>query len=97
MLESLSARLCEPGGVHYGSPDKRPEARLETVRLAGELSVPFTTGILASGPASPNKVSSMRSPGHTASCRRAVVGQARSVLRPSQKYLKFQHQPMCVN
>ena len=46
MLESLSARLCEPGGVHYGSPDKRPEARLETLQLAGELSVPFTTGIL---------------------------------------------------
>jgi FO synthase len=46
MLESLSARLCEPGGVHCGSPDKRPEARLETLRLAGELSVPFTTGIL---------------------------------------------------
>ncbi len=46
MLESLSARLCEPGGAHYGSPDKRPEARLETLRLAGELRVPFTTGIL---------------------------------------------------
>jgi FO synthase len=46
MLESLSARLCEPGGVHYGSPDKRPEARLEALRLAGELRVPFTTGIL---------------------------------------------------
>ena len=46
MLESLSARLCEPGGVHYGSPDKRPEVRLETLRLAGELRVPFTTGIL---------------------------------------------------
>src|SRR5215470_16445088 len=46
MLESLSARLCEPGGVHYGSPDKRPEARLETLRLAGELRVPFTTGVL---------------------------------------------------
>src|SRR5580692_9530709 len=46
MLESLSARLCEPGAVHYGSPDKRPEARLETLRLAGELRVPFTTGIL---------------------------------------------------
>ncbi len=46
MLESLSARLCEPGGVHYGSPDKAPEARLETLRLAGELRVPFTTGIL---------------------------------------------------
>jgi FO synthase len=46
MLESLSERLCEPGGVHYGSPDKRPQLRLETLRLAGELRVPFTTGIL---------------------------------------------------
>ena len=46
MLESLSERLCEPGGVHFGSPDKRPEVRLETLRLAGELHVPFTTGIL---------------------------------------------------
>jgi FO synthase len=46
MLESASARLCEPGGVHHGSPDKHPAARLETLRLAGELRVPFTTGIL---------------------------------------------------
>src|SRR3712207_115469 len=46
MLESVSARLCEPGGVHHGSPDKHPAARLETLRLAGELRVPFTTGIL---------------------------------------------------
>ena len=46
MLESLSARLCEPSGVHYGSPDKRPEARLQTLQVAGELRVPFTTGIL---------------------------------------------------
>src|SRR5271170_7858249 len=46
MLESLSPRLSEPGGVHFGSPDKRPEVRLETLRLAGELSAPFTTGIL---------------------------------------------------
>ena len=46
MLESTSARLCEPGGVHYGSPDKDPAARLEVLRLAGELRVPFTTGIL---------------------------------------------------
>jgi len=46
MLESLSTRLCEPGGVHYGSPDKRPETRLQTLQLAGELRVPFTTGIL---------------------------------------------------
>jgi FO synthase len=46
MLESVSERLCEHGGPHFGSPDKRPQARLETIRLAGELAVPFTTGIL---------------------------------------------------
>jgi FO synthase len=46
MLESTSERLCRPGGVHYGSPDKQPTVRLETIRLAGELRVPFTTGIL---------------------------------------------------
>ncbi|HWN49908.1 MAG TPA: 7,8-didemethyl-8-hydroxy-5-deazariboflavin synthase CofG, partial [Xanthobacteraceae bacterium] len=46
MLESTSERLCRQGGVHYGSPDKHPAVRLETLRLAGELNVPFTTGIL---------------------------------------------------
>ena len=46
MVESLSQRLCEKGGPHYGSPDKQPERRLETVRAAGEAAVPFTTGIL---------------------------------------------------
>jgi FO synthase len=46
MLESVSERLCERGGPHYGSPDKRPAIRLETIRLAGELQVPFTSGIL---------------------------------------------------
>ena len=46
MLESTSERLTEKGGVHFGSPDKHPAVRLETIRLAGELKVPFTTGIL---------------------------------------------------
>jgi FO synthase len=46
MLESSSDRLCEPGGVHYGSPDKAPSVRLEMMRQSGELAVPFTTGIL---------------------------------------------------
>jgi FO synthase len=46
MLESTSQRLCERGGAHFGSPDKLPEARLHTIRLAGEAAVPFTTGIL---------------------------------------------------
>ncbi len=46
MLESTSQRLCEKGGPHFGSPDKHPAARLEVLRLAGELKIPFTTGIL---------------------------------------------------
>ena len=46
MLESVAERLCAPGEVHHGSPDKHPGVRLETIRLAGELRVPFTTGIL---------------------------------------------------
>jgi FO synthase len=46
MLESASPRLLEPGQVHHGSPDKDPEARLATMRLAGELAIPYTSGIL---------------------------------------------------
>ena len=46
MLESASPRLLEQGEVHHGSPDKDPEARLETMRAAGELAIPFTSGIL---------------------------------------------------
>jgi len=46
MLESASSRLCEKGMPHYGSPDKDPLVRLETIELAGKQSVPFTTGIL---------------------------------------------------
>ena len=46
MLECASERLCERGGPHFGSPDKNPRVRLETIRLAGEQGVPLTTGIL---------------------------------------------------
>jgi len=46
MLESVSERLCEKGGPHYGSPDKRPATRLATIRDAGALAVPFTSGLL---------------------------------------------------
>lgn len=46
MLETASERLCEKGGAHFGSPDKIPAARLQTMRLAGEAKVPLTTGIL---------------------------------------------------
>jgi FO synthase len=46
MLESVSERLCAPGGPHHGSPDKAPQARLNALRAAGEAAVPTTTGIL---------------------------------------------------
>ena len=46
MLESASERLCEKGMPHYGSPDKIPEVRLQTLRNAGIAKIPFTTGIL---------------------------------------------------
>ncbi len=46
MLEQASSRLLRRGEAHWASPDKRPEARLETIRLAGALDVPFTTGLL---------------------------------------------------
>ena len=46
MLESASERLCEKGMPHYGSPDKAPSVRLQTLRNAGIAKVPFTTGIL---------------------------------------------------
>jgi FO synthase len=47
MLESTSRRLFdEPGGAHYGSPDKDPAVRLRSIDDAGRARVPFTTGIL---------------------------------------------------
>jgi FO synthase len=46
MLETTSLRLSERGGPHFGSPDKLPDRRLETIAAAGEERVPFTTGLL---------------------------------------------------
>jgi FO synthase len=42
MLESIEPDLV----VHQGSPTKDPRVRLETIRAAGELKIPFTSGIL---------------------------------------------------
>jgi FO synthase len=44
MLESISERLMTT--VHAGSPTKHPTRRLETIEAAGELQIPFTSGIL---------------------------------------------------
>jgi FO synthase len=42
MLESVNPNLI----AHQGSPTKHPERRLQTIRAAGELAIPFTSGIL---------------------------------------------------
>src|SRR4051812_2690793 len=42
MLESVNPDLV----VHQGSPTKHPARRLECIRNAGDLRIPFTTGIL---------------------------------------------------
>ena len=44
MLESVSERLMDT--VHAGSPTKHPAQRLATIEAAGELRIPFTSGIL---------------------------------------------------
>ncbi len=46
MLETTAERLSARGGPHWASPDKIPEQRLGTIRLAGELAIPFTSGLL---------------------------------------------------
>jgi len=64
MLESSSPRLCRPGGPHGKSPDKDPTLRLGMIRAAGELRVPFTTGILIGiGETRSERVASLRAIG----------------------------------
>ena len=46
MLETVSPRLSLRGMPHFSAPDKDPSVRLRMLREAGELSIPFTTGIL---------------------------------------------------
>src|SRR4029453_3868959 len=46
MLENVSPRLRARGEVHQGGPDKERAVRLRMPREAGELAIPFTTGIL---------------------------------------------------
>ena len=46
MLESVSPRLRGRGEVHQWAPDKEPSLRLRMLEEAGELAIPFTTGLL---------------------------------------------------
>jgi FO synthase len=46
MLENVSQRLRDHGMPHQYAPDKDPEKRVKMIAEAGELRIPFTTGIL---------------------------------------------------
>lgn len=46
MLENISPRLRQSGGVHQWAPDKEPRLRIKMTEEAGELRIPFTSGIL---------------------------------------------------
>jgi FO synthase subunit 1 len=46
MLENISERLMKPGMAHHKCPDKYPKARINTINTAGELKIPWTSGIL---------------------------------------------------
>lgn len=46
MVENVSRRLLRKGMAHHACPDKVPVQRLRTLERAGEVGVPFTTGIL---------------------------------------------------
>ncbi|MFQ5970184.1 MAG: 7,8-didemethyl-8-hydroxy-5-deazariboflavin synthase CofG [Nitrososphaerales archaeon] len=46
MLENISERLCSSGMPHELAPSKNPKVRLKTIENAGQLKIPFTTGLL---------------------------------------------------
>ncbi len=46
MLENISPRLLKKGQAHHGCPDKVPRQRMKTMEIAGELRIPWTSGIL---------------------------------------------------
>ena len=47
MLENVSPRLRKRGMAHAAAPDKEPALRIQMLEEAGQLHIPFTTGLLA--------------------------------------------------
>ncbi len=67
MIESLNAGL----DCHRGAPDKTPARRLATLEMAGELDIPFTTGVLVGiGESRADRLEAVEAIAATATCRR---------------------------
>ena len=82
MLESVSERLMET--VHAGSPTKHPARRLATIEAAGELKIPFTSGILVGiGETEEERVESLEALASVARAPRPHPGGHPPELRPA--------------
>ena len=87
MLESVSERLMET--VHAGSPTKHPARRLETIEAAGELRIPFTSGILVGiGETEDERVASLEAIAAVARAPRPHPGGDPPELRPAPALLR---------
>src|ERR1700678_526872 len=84
MLESVSERLMDT--VHAGSPTKHPARRLETISAAGELRIPFTSGILVGiGESEQERIASLEA----LAAAHAEYGHIQEVIL--QNYVPHQH------
>ncbi len=87
MLESSSDRLMET--VHAGSPTKHPDVRLRAIEIAGELRIPFTSGILVGvGESEQDRFDSLDALADAAAPARAHPGGDPPELRPAPRLLR---------
>ena len=85
MLESVNPDLV----AHQGSPTKHPERRLETIRAAGELKIPFTSGILVGiGETEDERVAALEALAGRARAARPSAGGDPAELRPAPELLR---------
>ena len=92
MLESVSERLMET--VHAGSPTKHPAQRLATIEAAGELKIPFTSGILVGiGETEEEQVESLEALAELHGRIRPHPGGDPPELRPASAVLRAERSP----
>ncbi len=87
MLESVAERLMET--VHAGSPTKHPAMRMQTIDAAGELKIPFTSGILVGiGETEEERMASLAALADGARAPRPPPGGHPPELRPAPELLR---------